>query len=166
METKLELLTKIKKELDETLRNYRYNHALWAKWLHYARKDSEKFDDWCFEQAMKQSDLKADVRYISQEFKDVKPELKYQVGAIYYSERHSYHVKLDQLRLQRSNLLHDLWTERHPDGSWVYSLREIADAYGVSDDAMYKALRLNKWFHPRKSPGQTHIPKNHLKSIK
>lgn len=162
METKLQRLTALKQELDATLRAYQQNHALWAKWLHHA-KSQTWYDDWCYQQAMRQSDLKADPRYVAKDQRDVKPELAYSMGAIYYSERHSYHTRLENLRLQRGKLLHDLWSERDSDGNWVYSLRQIAEAYGNSDDAMYKKLVANDWFFTRRSPKQTHIPKKYLK---
>ena len=164
MADKLKQLTKLKRELDTSLLNYQRNHALWAKWLHWAKKQPW-YDNWAYEQAMKQSDLKADSRKIAKKYRDVEPIYKENIGAIYFSERHSFHSHLEQLRLKRSVLLHELWVAS--DGTnFVYSLEEIANAYGVSQDAMYKKMVINSWFFTRRSAGQRVISRKHLKTVK
>lgn len=162
MKNKLGELKETKTRLDIALRNYQRNHARWAKWLHWARKQSS-FDDWAFEQAMRQSDLRADPRKVAKKYRHLEPEYKMNMGAIYFSERHTYHAELDQLRLRRGVLLHELWRERSDSGKWVYSLAEIASAYGVSEDAMYKLMKVNEWFFARRTPGQRVILEKHLK---
>jgi len=164
MDKKLTQLSQLKKRLDIALGNYQRNHALWAKWLHFARKQ-DWYDNWAYEQAMRQSDLKADHRDISKRFRNVEPEYKQTFGAIYWSERHSFHAELDQLRMARGKLLHDLWTEKTEDGKWKYSLSQIARAYGNTDDAMYKKLKVNEWFYPRRSPGQKVVSINTRKDL-
>jgi|JI10StandDraft_1071094.scaffolds.fasta_scaffold710757_2 hypothetical protein len=166
MEDLLGQLTKIRQRLDKTLSNYQRNHALWAKWLHWAKKDTLQFDSWAYEQAMKQSELKADPRDIAKAYRDIEPKYSFLMGAIYWSERHSFHAELEQLRLQRGKLLHRLWTEQDENGKWKYSLAQIAKAYGNTDDAMYKKLKLNEWFVARRSPGQKVISINRTKDLR
>ncbi len=158
MDDKLKKLTALKKRLDVTLKNYQRNHALWAKWLHNAKKDVERFDEWAFQQAMKQSELKANPNDVAKAYIDIEPNYSFTMGAIYWSERHTYHAELDQLRMARSQLLNELWVEQDDEGKWVYSLADIAKAYGVTENNMYQRLKVNEWFYARRSPGQKVIP--------
>lgn len=126
-------LTELRTQIDDTVKDYRYVHMKWAKWLAWAKKQPW-FDDWEIDQQMRSKDLTAHVRKASQKLLDIEPEYKIHAGTTYFNLRLQLLAEIDRLLDARKEILLEL--------EKTYSTKDLAEAYKTSYDYMRRLLRV------------------------
>lgn len=129
----------------------------WYTWNYQAEKMTRKYQEWKKEHGLDDIDVRAK--------KDMTRELlalgvdpktfafKWEDGIVLWSFRSLKWRELEQLRLQRSQLLRKIVYERNEDDTdWKYTGEELAKAAGYSSaSGLWRMLAKQDWFEYRRN---------------
>lgn len=159
MQDDLTRLTEVVQERKATKGQYQIVHKKWSTWNHWA-SNQDGYIEWAYENAFKQSDLKAKRDFGIDVPKD------WDEGKALWMLRHMLYERNAQLTLEESNLLRFMWKTLDEDGKYRYTLEQIAEAYGTSQNYMFKHLHQFSWYKPRNDMPGSKRHKPHLKIVK
>lgn len=124
-----------------------YDHAFkcWVTWNHWGQQQKE-YSDWLYENCLEFKDVKAATdRYK----KDVEVIFELEEGAAYYANKKLSYHEWEMAQEKFSQFLRSIWFERNGYNDFVYSLEEIAEAWGRTIGSTWGTITRKPWFLPR-----------------
>lgn len=130
------------KRLDDCKKSYQYFHAHWSTWNYWAQNQKE-YDEWLNEQCLKFKDVKA----ASDRGVEIKKDMS--EGASWFAGRSLAYREWELARQDFSDFLRTIWFERNGYNDFIYSLEDIANAWGRTIGSTIGALSRYSWYKSR-----------------